>query len=980
MNCLVACSSDFSFYKSALKINDIVEFAANNNYQAVMLADYQNFYGLFPFINLCNKHNLKPLIGYYFDCDQGRFFIMCQNLEGYLNAIAFLNTDLSLESFKQYQDGNYLILHIANSKYLNQFLDCDIEFIKYFKSLKEQFKNLYCGVSLIQAATFNRAIKYFKDLIPNDLIAFNHYLMKNDNDQEILRLLESIEKSYSYNDLRIKANLYSSLLSYKQYNDLYVDLANKTNQLCLNCNIDFALLQSGLPKPKLKFEGESATILKQLALAGLKKRLNNHLSSEYLKRLESELNTIIKLGFSDYFLIVYDIVNFASKQKILRSLGRGSACGSLVAYSLGIIDIDPLQYNLLFERFLNSDRVSMPDIDLDFDAKRRDEIIDYLFATYGSEHCAYLSTFVYFKNNKTISDVAISLELDDKSLKKILNKMNFNLSIKENLLHNQELKDLIINHKLMQKVLLMASKIEGLVRQNSIHPAGIILSSKKINQVVASYSTSDQKICAMIDKEHINQVGLIKIDCLSLKNLSLLDEVLRKVSINFADISLNDTQTYNLLVSGNTLAIFQFETFSFKKLLKFLKPNNILQLINLNALNRPIAKKYVQPYFINNQNDDWKNNYNPIVYNLVKDTNGILLFEEQMMQICQQYAGFSLKEADSFRVALKKNNNNLVAKYKQKFLNATNDTKVLDLIIEFSQYSFNHSHAVAYTILAYKMAYLKTYYPLEYYLIAFNYANKIELLKEMSNLSLSVIKPSLIGDKENLVVDNKLFLGLKMIKGINTQLLSKIDSIKEDLKNNIDYFYWLTVLFSLKFSKNDVFLLIYAGALDLLNLTRMTMINNLDDVFQYSQIVTIFSDNQINYNFDLVSKPKLIHYSENLVLRSKNERDVLGVYLSSHPIKVLRKQLNVLPINYSLSKFEILIFINNVKVVTTKKNTKMAFIDCEDEFDKYELIVFSDLFQKIQAEIVVDKVYRALVKLESKTKFICLSLERIDLK
>lgn len=980
MNCLVACSSDFSFYKSILKINDIVEFAANHDYQAVMLADYQNFYGLFPFINLCHKYNLKPIIGYYFDCNEGRFFIMCQTLEGYLNAIAFLNTDLSLESFKKYQTGNYLILQTVNSDYLSQFLDCNLDFLNYFQSLKRQFNNLYCGVSLVQSTTFNKAINYFQNLMPDDLIAFNHYLTKTESDQELLRLLESIEKGYSFNDLRIKANLYSALLSLEQYQNLYGDLAIKTNTLCSNCNLDFSLLKSGLPKPQLKFEGESSNILKQLALAGLKKRLNNHIDREYLMRLESELKTIIKLGFSDYFLIVYDIVRFASKEKILRSLGRGSACGSLVAYSLGIIDIDPLKYNLLFERFLNSDRVSMPDIDLDFDANRRDEIINYLFESYGSQHCAYLSTFIYFKNNKTISDVANSLELDVNSLKKILNKMNFNISIKENLVFNQELKDLIVNNKLMQKVLLLASKIEGLVRQNSIHPAGIILSSKKINEVVASYYTSDQKLCAMIDKEHINQVGLIKIDCLSLKNLSLLDAVLSRVSLNFSNIDLNDKKTFDLLKSGNTLSIFQFETFNFKKLLKLLKPNNILQLINLNALNRPIAKKYVQPYFVNSKNTDWKQSYNSLVYNIVKDTNGILLFEEQMMQICQLYAGFSLKDADSFRVALKKNNDELIAKYKTKFLNVTNDAKILDLIVEFSQYSFNHSHAVAYTILAYKMAYLKAHYPLDYYLIAFNYANKIELLKEMFNLSLTVIKPSLIGDKNNLVIDNKLFLGLKMIKGLNPQLIDKIDSVKTDLKNNIDYFYWLTVLFSLKFNKNDVLLLIYSGALDLLNLTRTTMINNLDDVFQYSQIVTILSDNKIAYNFDLVSQPKLIHYSENVVLRSKNERDVLGVYLSSHPIKILRKKLNILPINYSLSKFEIIIFINNIKVVTTKKNTKMAFIECEDEFDKYELIIFSDLYHKIQNNIMVDKIYRVLVKPENKTKFICLNLERIDLK
>lgn len=979
MNCLVACSSDYSFYQSCLNINEIVKFSYDNNYQSVLLADYKNFYGLFPFINSCQKYKLTPIIGYYFDCEDGRFFVVCKNMSGYLNSINFLNQPLSLDNYINYQEGNYLIMLVDSNIHLNNFLDCNDEFIKYFKDLKNKIKDLYCGVSLIQTSPFKKAITHFNNILDKDLIAFNHFISKNETDIDILKMLEAIENNYSFNDLRIKNKLHRSLLSYDQYFELYGDLAIKSNNLFSQCKLDFSKLKTELPKPRIKFVGDSDIILKQLSIAGLKKRFNNQISSFYVDRLEYELETIIKLGFSSYFLIVYDIVKFASSKGILKSLGRGSACGSLVAYSLGIIDVDPIKYNLLFERFLNSDRVTVPDIDLDFDASRRDEIINYLFDTYGYNHVAYLSTFVYFKNNKTIVDVAKSLGVNDKQINKILKCMNFNCSIKENIQHNKQLQNLCLNNSILEKTLFFASKLEGLIRQNSIHPAGVVLSNDNLNNLVADHIVDDKYKCLMLSKDDIGQLGLIKIDCLSLKNLTFLNNVLNFVKINLNSIPLNDKKTFELLSSGNTLSIFQFETPNFKRLLTILKPKNIDELINLNALNRPIAKKYVQPYINNIRSQNWIKSLNPIVYNIIKSTNGILLFEEQMMEICRQYAHFSLKDADSFRIALKKQQLSLIADYKQKFLNNTNqDIKTLNSIIEFSQYSFNRSHAVAYTILAYKMAYLKANYPLEYYLVAFNFHNKIDLLKEMHLNKIVVLKPSILGNINNIIQDNKLVLGLNMIKGISSNILDKIILIQSQLKNKIDYFYWITLLFSIKLSKEDITLLINSGSMDILNLSRYTMLLNLDNAFQYSRIVTIMNDKTTVFNFDLVSKPILKIVKDDPIIKAKNERQVLGVYLSYHPIKLIRSRLNIDVFSHENTNGVCLLLFNDLKIVKTKKNVEMAFVECEDEYEKYELVIFNKIYEQIKNILFVDKIYKVLVKRETNNKLICLDLESVD--
>ena len=907
----------YSFLESLITIDDLIHFGKKNNFKYLCICD-DNMYGAMEFIIKCQNNNIIPIIG----LDLGSYLLFSENYYGYLNLLQINNLkeekDLTLDDLSKYSK-NLICLknEDSNIKLEDVFEKC------YLYSFNKE-KNNY--------------LKKILCLNKEDVDVLKHLFMLKENKTVADDIPFSQDIFYEENDFFDFFSMCSFKLPEYQLKLPEYNLYNDTKGL------------------------DNDEYLYHLSVNGLTKRLNGKITLSYKERLLFELDVIKKMGYSNYFLIVYDYIKYAKKNDILVGPGRGSAAGSLVAYSIGITEVDPIKYNLLFERFLNIERISMPDIDTDFPQDKRDDIINYCINKYGQNHVAGIITFNTFGSNLAIRDMSRVMNIKDYMINDLLKKIDSHKTLFEQK-DNIDIKKILNSDKRLKKCYDIAARIEGIPKNSSTHASGIVISNTSLQEIVPINMVYNKYIIGY-SGEYLEGLGLLKMDFLANRNLTIVKDTLDYIkkyenkNIVFNDIPLNDNNTFKIFSDGETLGIFQFENYGMQQFLKNLKPSNFKDIYNANAFYRPGPSDSI-PLFLKRRNKKEKiYYYDERLKDILKDTEGIIVYQEQVMQIANVMAEFSLGEADILRRAISKKKIDDITKLKEKFIknslkNGYSENIVMEIfndIIKFAGYGFNKSHSVAYSLLSYKMAYLKANYAKYFYLsILNNIGNDVKVplyIKEMKYRNIKIMKPN-INKSTNVYQSyyNYLLLPLNTIKGISNVISKKIIDLRENGFLDIYDFF-------VKITKENIGLeviksLIMSGSLDDLYQGRRTLMDNLENLMNYGKLVK-------KLGYDFVLKPDIVksdEYDKEILINS--EKDLFGFYLSNHPVNIyknnVKNSVNLGDISKYYNKFITCVgMVDRIREVTTKNGEIMAFISVSDESTSCSITAFPLIYHDIK--------------------------------
>ena len=936
--------TNYTLLSSLIKIEDLIDYSKNNNISMISICD-KNMFKTMDFYKLCKANNIKPIIGLNIILKDYEVVLFAKDYIGYKNLIKLSTIQserkVTSDDLNKYNHNLYCILPF-NSKNL-------------FDELRNIYLDLYLGYT-------NKDEEKEARIITNNIVFFRKNLYVKKEDEKLLKYLLLIRDGKTIND---KEN-YDILDHELQINDIN-NLSSEegienTNIIANNCNIIFPESENLLPIYEIS---NPEKYLLELCKKGLNKRLNNNIPINYKERLLYEYDVITKMGFANYFLVVYDFIKYAKKNKILVGPGRGSAAGSLVAYSLGITDIDPLKYDLLFERFLNPDRKTMPDIDTDFPDNKRDLVIEYVKEKYGEKRVSGIITFGTLQAKQVLRDVSRVLNIPIykvDSLCKFIPSMSKE-KLKDIYKNNESFRIRIDSDNILKDMFNIATKLEGFPRHTSSHAAGIVMSRVDLDEVIPLVKT-DSLYLTGYSMEHLEELGLLKMDFLALKNLTLIDNILNDIKeienkeIDFNKIPLDDEKTLKIFETANTCGIFQFESSGMRNFLKRLKPNSFEDIVAAIALYRPGAATNIDSYIKRKHHEEKITYLDPSLEQITKNTYGFLIYQEQIMQVANIYANYSLKEADILRRAMSKKKINLLKSEEEKFIRKSKENhhseedakKIFDLILNFAGYGFNKSHSVVYSVIAYKMAYLKCYYKTIFFSnlltnVIGSESKTNEYILEAKANNIIIEKPTITDSKSRYTIkNNSIIYPISNIKGIGAVVSNQIDNAKKD-GDFIDIFDCFSRLYIAGIGKKTFELLIKADTFREFNYNRNTLITNLDSLFNYAELTK-------DIDPSLVMKPVIEKQKEYDQLTLLNqEKEVFGFYLSTHPTTMYKKDnpycIQLIDIDkYFNKKVDVLILVDKIKVINTKKGDKMAFITGSDETTSKEFTVFPKVFNQ----------------------------------
>ena len=852
-----------------------------------------NLCGSLEFYNACKQNNIKCIIGLEYIYENKKIYLFAKNYNGFKNLLL-----ISRYGLKEYED-----IILINDKPIYNFEFYDINKL-YFKEIRSLDKE----------------------------------------NEPALKYLEAIDKNEKIENISNIENVTFEIIQDK----IVEQIINE-----INLNLDHK-------EEMLKYSNEdSYKLLKQKIVEGTKIKFGETVPKIYLDRLKYELEIINKMGFCDYFLIVHDYVKYAKDQKILVGPGRGSAAGSLISYVLDITEIDPIKYNLLFERFLNIERVTMPDIDIDFEFDRREEVINYCKNKYGNNKVANIIAFGTLKSRAVIRDLARVMELDVNDLSKNINP---NLLLKDNY---ENIKKYLTTYEL-KKLYKLGLLLEGLKRNITMHAAGIVMSNNDLAQSVPMVLNGESYI-AGYTPEYLEQIGLLKMDFLGLKNLSILRDSIKKVreidnTFDIEKIPLNDQKTLDIFKKGNTLGIFQFESSGMINFLKRLDVNSFDDIVVANALFRPGPANNIDVYINYKKGKIKPNYYDERLKSILSPTYGVMIYQEQIMLIASKMAGYTLGEADILRRAMSKKKESVMEKNYTKFIEGSlkngysleTSKKVFEDIKKFAQYGFNKSHSVAYAYLAYQMAYIKAHYKECFYVSLLTYFNADEKINnyiyEARISGVNINKPN-INISTNLyeVKDNKVYLPLTSIKGIGTGFVTNLveERNKKKFQNIFDF------VKRVKTNKTILESLISSGAFDSFEYNRRTLLSNIELICNYSELGDLVDD-----SFFELTKYEEFSKKELMML----EKEYLGLtigqdLINEYSIKY-KNAINISDIDKYFDKdVDIVTMVTKIKKTKTRNNDYMAFIDGTDNLNKVSLVLFKEVYEKINNINVNDIIH-----------------------
>ena len=932
--------TDNSLQESLIKINDLIKFATDNHIDALTITD-NNMYGVMDFYKACLANHIKPIIGLELSVDSNKIVLYALNYDGYKNLIK-LNT---------IQSEGTLDIKILEKYSSDLVCIVPYEYISIYSDIRDLYKYIFKGYKNIDE----------KNNLEGELIYINEtlYLYKKDN--VYIKYLDAIKEGTSYNNVST-----NKLDNYINLEKDVQDLLTENNTFVYeNCNVTIPFGQDLMPIYENPEHTDSYTYLKKKCIEGMKLRFGDKIGSKYQERLKYELDVINKMGFSDYFLIVYDYIKYAKENNIIVGPGRGSAVGSLVAYVLNIIDIDPLKYDLLFERFLNIERVSMPDIDVDFEHNKRETMIEYCINRYGVKNVAPIITFGTLASKQAIRDIGKAMNIDLPIIDGLCKIVDSRLSLKENY-DNPKVQNYIARYDDLDKLYDIAYHFEGLKRHTSIHAAGIIMSKYPLDEVIPLDKGHNKYYTTGYDMRYLEEIGLLKMDFLAIKYLTIIHEIIDDINIvyhtnlTFDNIPFNDKEALKIFENANTLGIFQFESDGMINFLKRLKINSFDDICAAIALYRPGPMNNIPVYIRRKHTNEKINYYDDSLKPILESTYGIMIYQEQIMQIAQVMAGYTLGEADILRKAMSKKKKDLLLKEEEKFTKQSIERgydsnvvkQVYSLMLKFAEYGFNKSHSVGYSLVAYRMAYLKAHYPKIFIsnLLSTEMNDETKSKKymyEAKNLGTNILYPSINTSSDKYIEEEQgIRYPLSNIKNIG---INAVNTIIEERNNNglfKDIFDFIKRVYGKAVNRKVLESLIYAGVFNEFNLNRQTLINNLDEIINYGELIKDLDE-------EFALKPEIIEYDEyedKIIM--EHELELFGMYLTNHPVTNLKNKysniINLIDIPVYFDKqVNVIAYVDSIKEITTKKNEKMAFIIGSDEGATVDITIFPKLFETV---------------------------------
>jgi len=953
--------SSYTMLKNCVSVKDLVAQGKKLGYDFIALSD-ENMHGMLSLYNEAKKYDIKPVLGLVlsvtYDVYETSFLVFVKDDIGYQNILILQRLastqKLELNDLKTYQKGLIFVSKdkssIINKLIINDDLNGALSHMNLFKS---SFDAFYLGLSL---DTFELEMKVAPKLY--ELSEHAHikllplhqtsYLQKEDK-----AVYEALVKIGDEN-CEVKEDENYAFLSKSELKAMFMDypfVFDTLSTVIESISFDLKLPSYEMPKYKVE-QATSDAYLKSLSTMGLKKRLSkieNPDHKVYQKRLLYELSVIHNMGFDDYFLIVYDFVKYAKTHDILVGPGRGSSAGSLVAYCLGITDVDPIAFDLLFERFLNPERISMPDIDMDFPDDKRDEVLQYVKEKYGKHHVISIVTFGSFQLRSSIRDIAKVMKIDPTRISGIIQS--------------------VINDKIdttdaeLMRLLHVAKQIEGLPRHTGTHAAGMIFAHQDLTQSIPLQMGINDFYQSQFEASDLESLGLLKIDFLGIRNLSVIDQIrteIQKTNKDFllTDIPYDDAKTYELLQQAETSGIFQLESLGMRAVLRKLKPNTFEDIVAILALFRPGPMDHIDEYILrrNGKHFDYvHDDLKPIL----DKTYGIIVYQEQIMRIAHEFAGYTLAEADLLRRGISKKDIQILEKERLRFVERCvkkgypKETGILlyDYIVKFADYGFNRSHSVAYAMVAYQMAYLKANYFSIFMTILLssvtgNEGLTSDYLNEIKRKHLRISPPNInLSTDQYIILDDTIYLPLLAIKSIGKHTVKNIMEEREIHGPYKDY-PSLKRRLKKEINEKNLEMLIHSGALDFLNLNHQTMIfhKGMDDA-GYEQYITDFKLQEMEeYNFS-----ELAQY----------EIEALGFNMTYHPLNVYqdyieKHHLQTISDVPHLDQAVVVAYIRKIKKIKTKQGHPMAFVELDDGISMIEATLFNQTFKTYEAQLTSD--------------------------
>ncbi|WP_283594628.1 DNA polymerase III subunit alpha [Paraclostridium bifermentans] len=1044
--------TEYSLLDGFSRIKNLVNRAKELNMSAVAITDHGCMFGAIDFFKVAKKEGIKPIIGCEvytaprgmkdkdpnFDKSQGHLILLAKDTTGYQNLIKLVSAAyvqgfyykprVDIDEIKKHSEGiialSACLAGDVSQALMNRNYDKAKNIALKYKEIFGE-ENYYLEIqdhNLPEQKEVNRELIRLSKEIGVGLVATNdvHYVRKEDS--KIHDILMCIQMGKTVNDparMRFGSDEFY-LKSREEMEEIFPEVQealDNTSKIAQMCNVEFDFNTIHLPQYDVPDGYTPQEYLRMLCFKGLKERYKKP-SQEILDRLEYELGVIEKMGYVEYFLITWDFINFARENSIMVGPGRGSAAGSIVSYTLYITDIDPIKYSLLFERFLNPERVSMPDIDIDFCYERREEVIDYVKRKYGEDHVAQIITFGTMGAKAAIRDVGRVLDVSYNKVDNIAKEIPFALgmTIDKALDTNPNLKKLYEEDSETKEIIDVSRKIEGMLRHASTHAAGVVISKKPIDEYVPLYKHQDA-ITTQFTMTTLEELGLLKMDFLGLRTLTVIRDALdlieknHNLKINFSKMEYDDPKVYELLSSGNTLGVFQLESAGMRSFMKQLKPDNFEDIVAGISLYRPGPMDSI-PVYINNKNNPENVEYlHKKLKPIMEVTYGCLVYQEQVMQVVRDLGGYSYGRSDLVRRAMGKKKMDVMEKEREYFIHGKKDengeleiagcvrngvpedigNKIFDDMIDFAKYAFNKSHAAAYGVLAYETAYLKAHYPVEFMAalitsVMGNTDKVVEYIRECNSLKIDVLKPDINKSFTKFSVEGKsIRFGLAAVKNVGVNVLNNIIKERESSGEFKDFNEFCKRLDSKDLNKRIIESLIKCGAFDEMGDNRASLLLGYEKLLESISMdrkknlagqVSLFDGFEMDesINNDIQSMYTLPHVKE---LEEKErlylEKEVLGMYVSGHPLSqykdeikrnttINNAELNEIKDDYitylNLNEREVTMggIVINKTIRTTKRNDLMAIIELEDLFGVIEVIVFPQVLQKYNTVIQEDKI------------------------
>ncbi|MDA9757602.1 DNA polymerase III subunit alpha [Pseudomonadota bacterium] len=1017
-------SSEYSIFKGLLSVEKLVEKAKSFGMPAIALTDHSNMFGLVKFFKKCEKEGIKPISGSTLNIARSsedrpyEFLCLAKNIDGHKNLMHGLSKasrnqskGILYDDFLNICNDIFVITGSENSEIFSLILnDKENEAVELIKKYKADFKNNFVieiqNTGKESHKIFMASILPIASRLSIPVIATNDVLFGEREDFEIHETKVCINSGKTLNDPN-REKIYSEEQYFKSQDEMqdlfgdFPDVLSNTLEIAKQCNLSIEPDGYFLPEYPVPDGQDFDTHLKSLveeSLDNLITKFDKDKVKEYKARVKYELEQIKTMGFSSYFLIVYDFIKWSKNNNVPVGPGRGSGAGSLVAFCLGITALDPIKHGLLFERFLNPERISMPDFDIDFCMEKRDKVIEYVSSKYGKDAVSQIVTFGTMAARGVVRDVTRALgkpySLGDRISKMI--PFEIGMTLEKAISRQPVLKQAIKDDEEVQEIMNLSFKLEGGIRNIGKHAGGVVIAPGSLSDFSPIYFDSDtSSVLTQFDKDDVEKIGLVKFDFLGLRTLTIIDKAIKSINddlasqnkdqLDISNIDLNDSKVFELLSAGKTTAVFQLESPGMKDLIKRLKPTKFEEIVALLALFRPgPLDSGMHDEFVNRKNGKVPVTYpHKLLEPVLSETYGVILYQEQVMESARVLAGYSLGQADILRRAMGKKQVEEMDKQRTIFVNGCKDNnikedlanKIFNLIETFAGYGFNKSHSAAYALLSFQTAYLKTYYP-EYFMAAVlssaqGNTDKISsIIKECKDMNISVLSPNILTSGTNFFVNPKkqIEYGLTSLKGVAESFIYHLSDIREKhtFKNLLDFSKKVNVKLG---GKKSLESLSKAGAFDSICHSRSIALACIPDMLKEGDknasdelfAGDLFSNVEEDFNpYDQYKDVNPLNFSQKL----KYEKEALGFYISGHPVEAIKDDIKDLrshkisDLDANTSSATIVGLVNSTRQIKDSKNKPITFVNFDDETGSMDGIILSDLYEEKYGIIQEDTILK----------------------